>query len=335
MVRRVVERVHRLLELRDEGRDFVYTQEVAELTGTLTRGLSLHTDIAIFERNAEAPAGMPVFRATGVAVILVDGQQTGFRRRSAHWPIARQIAAELSTRPAERPAGHRVVSRHRRPDAAVGRLRLCWGRTSRAARRCSRTTRCSRCIRARSARLSAIRGSTTTCGSVARPRGWVRPPAASRDGPPPATALRLPKATKIELGIAERELRRALTLDPTLHEARIRLAHVLGAAGRPSAGGEVVRPALEAPLPPFLGVLRGADPRPQRGTARALRRGGCRLRARRRAVPRRAVGRGWPQPRRPGAGAGARRAEDPRRRHRPVLDRAAGSLAGLLEAARA
>ena len=53
-------------------------------------------------------------------------------------------------------------------------------------------------------------------------------------------------------GVAERELRRALTLDPTLHEARIRLAHVLSRLGDDRQAVGVVRPALEAPLPPFL-----------------------------------------------------------------------------------
>ena len=38
---------------------------------------------------------------------------------------------------------------------------------------------------------------------------------------------------------------------PTLHEARIRLAHVLSRLGDDWEAVEVVRPALEAPLPPF------------------------------------------------------------------------------------
>ena len=54
VVRLVVEQVHRLLEARDAGRDFVYTQELAELTARLMHGLSLHTDIAIVERTATA-----------------------------------------------------------------------------------------------------------------------------------------------------------------------------------------------------------------------------------------------------------------------------------------
>ena len=37
------------------------------------------------------------------AVILVDGQVTRYIGRSAHWPIARLIAADLAARPGEGP----------------------------------------------------------------------------------------------------------------------------------------------------------------------------------------------------------------------------------------
>ena len=89
--------------------------------------------------------------------------------------------------------------------------------------------------------------------------GLGKPPLASRHGAstgsssarlgPVPTAV--PNATRVELGVARRELRRAMTLDPTLHEARIRLAHVLSRLGDDREAVEVVRPALEAPLAPF------------------------------------------------------------------------------------
>ena len=109
VVRLVVERVHRLLEVR--------RVRLHAGGGRADRhaaaGLSLHTDIAIAQRNSQPWAG------TG-AVILVDGQETGFLGRSAHWPIARQIAAELSTRPARRP---RVIEWYR----ATAALMQQWG----------------------------------------------------------------------------------------------------------------------------------------------------------------------------------------------------------------
>ena len=224
-----------------------------------------------------------------------------------------------------RPRGPRVAAWYRATAALMQQWGDCdlLGCTSRPARRCSRTTRCSRCIRARSARFSATRGSTNTCGSAARPRAW-----ASRHWRA-ATALRLiadrlgpvPTAAQRDQGRARSRQARAAPC-PDARPDAARSAHPPGArpesAGRRSGGGRGRPARAGGAAAAVLGVLRGADPRAQRGTARALRRGGRRLRARRRALPRRAVGRDRPQPRRAGAGAGGRRAEDPRRRRRPV-----------------
>jgi tetratricopeptide (TPR) repeat protein len=235
--------VHRLLEIRDQGRDFVYTQEVAELTGTLLRGLSLHTDIAIVQRNSRATGGSG-------AVILVDGQQIGFLQRSAHWPIARQIAAELSTRPAERP---RVIEWYR----ATAALMQQWGDCDLLGPHLEG----GQALFVDDPMLALYQG--TLRQTMGDPRlheylrkrgsteGYGKAPLASRNGPVPTAASPLPNATRVELGIAERELRRALTLDPTLHEARIRLAHVLSVLGDHRQAVDVVRPALDAALPPF------------------------------------------------------------------------------------
>ena len=84
---------------------------------TLMRGLSLHTDIAIAERESA-----PIGRAD--AVILVDGQVTGYIGRSAHWPIARQIAAELAKPTGARPAeGPRVAAWYRATAALMQQWR--------------------------------------------------------------------------------------------------------------------------------------------------------------------------------------------------------------------
>jgi tetratricopeptide (TPR) repeat protein len=239
VVRLIVERLRRLVVA-----GYVAdTQELAELTDALLRGLSLHTDIAIAERNS--PGVRPA------AVILVDGQETRYIGRSAHWPIARQIAAELATRPG---MGPRVAAWYRATAAVMQQWRdldllgvqLEAGQTlfvddpvlalyQGAFRQTFGDQRLQKYLRRR--------GST---------EGYGLPPQASRKGPVPAAAARLPNATRVELGVAERELRRALALDPSLHEARIRLAHVLSRLGDDRQAVEVVRPALEAPLPPLL-----------------------------------------------------------------------------------
>ena len=240
VVRLVVERLHRLLEARE----FVYQREVAELTGTLLRGLSLHTDIAIAERDAKATSGMPA------AVILVDGRETRFIRRSAHWEIARQIAAGLGTRPVEAP---RVAAWYR----ATAALMQHWGDCDLLGVH----LQVGQALFADDPVLALYQGTLRQVFGDPRlyeylrkrgsTEGFGKPPAASLHGPVPTAATRLPNATRVELGVAERELRRALTLDPTLHEARIRLAHVLSRLGDDRQAVEVVRPALEAPLPPF------------------------------------------------------------------------------------
>jgi tetratricopeptide (TPR) repeat protein len=55
-----------------------------------------------------------------------------------------------------------------------------------------------------------------------------------------------------ELALAERDLRAALASDPTLIEARLRLAHVLSALGRTADAAEQARIPPDARLPPFL-----------------------------------------------------------------------------------
>ena len=251
VVRRVVERLHRLLEVRD----VVNSQELAELTDALRRGLSLHTDIAIAQRNSRAPMGRPG------AVILVDGQETRYIGRSAHWPIARQIAAELATRPGE---GPRVAAWYRATAAVMQQWR--------DLDLLGRHLEAGQTLFVDDPVLALYQGTLRQIFGDPRLYDYLRkrgstwglgnPPLASRDGAStesstwlglaPAVASGMPNATMVELGVARRELRRALTLDPTLHEARIRLAHVLSRLGDDRQAVEVVRPALEAPLPPFL-----------------------------------------------------------------------------------
>jgi tetratricopeptide (TPR) repeat protein len=217
---------------------------------TLLAGLSLHTDIAIAERYWP--------REGNDAVILVDGQVTRYIGRSPHWAIGRQIAAYLAARPGE---GRRVAAWYRATAALMQEWRspdllgahLEAGQTlfvddpvlalyQGTLRQMLGDPRLEQHLR--------HRGST---------EGYGRPPLASRHGASTEPSMELgrmptalPNTTRLELEIGRRELRRALTLDPTLHEARIRLAHVLSRLGDHRQAVEVVGPALEAPLPRFL-----------------------------------------------------------------------------------
>jgi tetratricopeptide (TPR) repeat protein len=212
---------------------------------TMLLGLSLHTDIAIAERDLGAPPGM------GGAVTLVDGQVTRYLGRSAHWPIARRIAATLAPLAGK---GPRVAAWYR----ATAALMQEWGATDLLGPHLE----AGQSLFEDDPVLALYQG--TLRQTFGDPRfyeylrkrrsteGLGRPPLASRNGPPRFAPARVPPVSAFELVIAKRELRRALTLDPALHEARIRLAHVLGALGDDREAAEVVRPALEAPLSPFF-----------------------------------------------------------------------------------
>ena len=312
-----------------------------DAAGLLMRGLSLHTDIAIAEQDAKAPPGL----GRGGAVILVDGQVTRSVGRSAHWPIARQIAAELARPTGARPAeGPRVAAWYRATAALMQQWRDLdlLGMHLEAGQK----------LFVDDPVLALYQG--TLRQAFGDPRlydylrkrgsteGWGKPPLASRHGAstgsssighgPMPTAM--PNATRVELGVARRELRRAVTLDPTLHEARIRLAHVLSRLGDDREAVEVVRPALEAPLPPFsefyAAMILGRSEE-QLGRFDEAGVAYARAAARFPGAQSAEIGRSRVAL---AQGRARRRAEDPRRRRRPVFDRAAGSLAGLLDGAR-
>ena len=217
---------------------------------TLMFGLSLHTDVAIAERYS--PRDRPD------AVILVDGQVTRYVGRSAHWPIARQIAADLAARPGE---GPRVAAWYR----ATAALMQEW----RSLDLLGPHLEAGQELFVDDPVLALYQGTFRQIFGEPRLYDYLRkrgsteglgkPPLASRHGASTELSIRLgpvptkvPNAIGVELGVARRELRRAMTLDPTLHEARIRLAHVLSRLGDDREAVEIVRPALEAPLPPFL-----------------------------------------------------------------------------------
>jgi len=217
---------------------------------TLMFGLSLHTDIAIAERYWP--------KDNKDAVLLVDGQVKGYVARSAHWPIARQIAADLAARPGE---GPRVAAWYR----ATAALMQEW----RSLDLLGMHLEAGQTLFVDDPVLALYQGTLRQVFADPRLYDYLRKrrstdglgqvPLASRDGASIESSIgfgrmstTVPSITRIELGIARRELRRALTLDPTLHEARIRLAHVLSRLGDDRQAVEVVGPALEAPLPPFL-----------------------------------------------------------------------------------
>jgi tetratricopeptide (TPR) repeat protein len=222
----------------------------------LGRALSLHTDIAIAERaalEAQAPD-------LGSALVLLDGRGTRSIRRSAHWAIGARIARTL----AARPGGRTPAAEWFR--ATVALLQL-WGDLDVVGGHLD----AGEALFERDPWLALYRGTLHQTfadprlqafardrrADLSRARGQLRltMPGAGVGGRRLVTdgtdMVDLPRNATTELQAAERAFRRALALDPALHEARIRLAHVLCELGDDRQAVTILGPALEAPLAPF------------------------------------------------------------------------------------
>ena len=261
---------------------------------------------------------------------MIDGRQTRVIRRSAHWAIARRIAAEM----AERPAGGAGAAAWYRATCALmqewaeldtlavqleaglalfgrdpvlalqkGTLHQTFG-----------DARLKDYVRQRRALASSR--SAAIGGDIPRlNRGPARNMMPGPPAPPPGSS-RVSPASRAELNAAEREFRRALSLNPLLHEARIRLAHVLSRLGDDRQAVAVVEPALQADLAPFsefyaaesfsVAASNTSDDSPTPAPPTIGRR----------RAPRCAVGGDRPEPRGAGAGPGRRGVDDGRCRHR-------------------
>jgi tetratricopeptide (TPR) repeat protein len=232
--------------------------------GVLARGLVLHTDIAILERATGGGAAAGV----GRSVRLIDAESVGSLRRTFQWDAGRRLATLLAKRPQGEPGARRWF----RAVAALlqkwGDLGACRSHLDQAAAlfpddpvlALYRGTlhQAFADARVQSYLIRLRRGNTTP--TEPSTSGVYRDSAGNlRDGGlgTAVNSTHLPleaaiKETGVELGFAEGALRRALALDPALTEARIRLAHVLGARGNSAEAVPLAREALAKPLPPFL-----------------------------------------------------------------------------------
>ncbi len=205
---------------------------------TLARALSLHTDITIVERTTpQAPASS----GGRMEVELVDGREVRWVRRSFHWELSWQIASVLATRPGE---GPRVAAWYR----AVSAMLQQWANFGLAMQHLKHAHE----LFGRDPELALHQGTLHQAFADPRLQRYARAATAPRRNDPWAPFHDAPGTVETERDAAERQFRRALALDPTLHEARIRLAHVLSQQGDDRQAVEVVRPALQDALPPFV-----------------------------------------------------------------------------------
>ena len=203
----------------------------------LAKGLLLHTDIAITERMSRTG----VTRGTGVSTLL-DGKPLAAMRLSMHWGFARLLAAAL----AKDPAGAPIVRAWFR---AVGALYQQWADLGQLSAHLAAGAE----LVPGDPVLLLYRGALHQGYADARVQSFV----ARLRGPQRGTTDRVVRTVSIEdadteLRTAERALRRALAIDPSLVEARIRLAHVQSARGLSAEAIALARQALASPLPGFL-----------------------------------------------------------------------------------
>jgi tetratricopeptide (TPR) repeat protein len=250
-------------------------------TDLLVKALVLHTDAAIAERNA-VDAGHRQGRP-GSAVVL-DGASFGSAPRSLHWHVGRLIADHLVTRTVglavdgvtPDPAISDGVPAARTCYRASSALLQQWVDCGALQRHLDEGVR----LLPTDATLLLYRATLHQTLADARVQVWVKDAATSsgrrlayptfsrprdnEDHLPPPTPEPMGMSTDDrpapigirsaveELGLAERDLRRAVALEPALFEARIRLAHVLAAKGESQEAAALARTALDQPLPPFF-----------------------------------------------------------------------------------
>jgi tetratricopeptide (TPR) repeat protein len=230
--------------------------------GVLGRGLILHTDIAILERTTGGGAEAGV----GRSIRLIDAEAVGSLRRTYQWDAGRRLATLL----AKRPQGEPIARTWFRAVAALlqqwGDLGACRSHLDHAAALFPddpvlwlyRGTlhQAFADVRVQGYMARVRRGDSlqsATGGMYRDAAGNLRDlGVASSENSTNLPVTSAVKETGVELGFAEGALRRAFALDPSLAEARIRLAHVLGARGKPADAVALAREALAKPLPPFL-----------------------------------------------------------------------------------
>jgi tetratricopeptide (TPR) repeat protein len=230
-------------------------------TAVIAKGILLHTDIAIVERNVDLGG-----TSTAVDPLLVDAKPLESRRFSSHWAHARLLADALGKYSTEAAARDAIAT----PTIAVARA---WYRAAGALFQESadlghldRLLTDSDGVFPDDPVLLLYRGTLHQAYADARLQVYLTQLLSSRRDPDVAIPLgRLIDGSEVlggrvypfrradaELAIAERALRRAIEIDASLVEARIRLAHVLDARGKPAEAAELARQAIAEPLPPFL-----------------------------------------------------------------------------------
>lgn len=247
--------------------DIVLSKALATIdVPTLRRALSMYTDIALAQ---QATMARPVVGGR-TAMVLLDGQPIDDIARAQPWRICWRLATGLAGR---RNQGPEMAAWFRATGAVLQQMGDC--------DLLRHHVDTARTLFPRDAVFLLYAGTLHQTFADPRVQEYMARRHASPTGPQVrlireskwtlfeqaaarqeqlrrqwaggATATpHMPQAVDVELGLARDLFRRALQLDPTLHEARIRLAHVQGELGDHAGAAAMVRPALAAMLDPFF-----------------------------------------------------------------------------------
>lgn len=216
-------------------------------TPLIERALVLHADIATLNRTS---GGYTLPPAPGSTTLFADGKSVGQMARTFHWDFARRLIDRLPRDEARIRIGHRFY----RAAAAVLQR---WGEFPELEPHLAAWRR----SLGENAWLLLYEGTLHQAYAGPRVQEFAAEQRRNADRLPLA-AVASPQRLQARgadvfpdagrsLAAAERLFRRALALDPSLAEARIRLAHVLVDRGRP-ADAQVQLAAIDAPLPSLL-----------------------------------------------------------------------------------
>ena len=240
-------------------------EAAGELAPLLQRAILLHGDVAMLGPSRIAPmTGAPPAGVERLRVQLGDGQQVLMDRLSAHWGMARALVDRL-------PAGDADWSRR-------------WYRATVAF------------VQSKSQFDGMQVGSGlrrfpddplllffSACEHEAYASPQIQ--ALIQAAPAPQGMRYVMQAAGPELATAERLFRHALERDPSLVEARVRLARVLRQRGRLDEAASLLRTAVAAPLESAARLLRLPVSRRCRGGPRPRRRRAAAYHAAARLMP--------------------------------------------------
>jgi hypothetical protein len=245
--------------------DIVLPQALATIdASTLRRALSMHTDIALAQHATMARPTV----GSRTAVVLLDARPIETIPRSRQWRICWQLATGLAARRDQGPA---IAAWFRATGAVLQRLGDCdvlahhldtalllFPRDAIIALHAGTLHQTFADARVQEFMKRRQAASTPPRARMTDQSKWSLFEQARLDQ---ERRLRVgrhaamrnePGAADAEFRLAQDFFRRALQLDPSLHEARIRLAHVLSDLGEHAEAVATVTPALAATLVPFF-----------------------------------------------------------------------------------